>query len=158
MKIIIGSTSELDPSQVKKYNLGVLEFPILMNGKVYEQNFFMPNRREQEEVFIEMLRDKENHASTVGLSENDFLKVFNQYKDEEMLVILESLESTHATRDAVRKVVKEHPEYDVKVFDCMSLTTGEGVQILALLQELEKKDLSREEALVILEKNQKTHM
>lgn len=153
MKIIIGTTSELTTTQVKEYDFGVIEFPILMNGKEYDQNFFMSDRQDQIEQFIDMLKNKENHCSTVGISEKQFIDAFETYKDEEIIMILESLESTHATRDAVHKVVREHPEYDVKVFDSMSLTSGEGVQLIALMNEIKGKDVSRDDAFAILEKN-----
>jgi DegV family protein with EDD domain len=153
MKIIIDNTCQLEPDRIKELNLGLIDYPILMNGEVYPQTWDMPNWREEKEKFIALMRDKNNKATTVGLSEQQFIDAFEQYKDEEILLITQALHNTHATRDALHKVLNEHPEYDVKVFDTKSLVSGVGVQLLAMLRETEGKNASREECYNILMNN-----
>ncbi len=153
MKIIIDNTCQLEPDRIKELDLGLIDYPILMNGEVYPQTWDMPNWREEKEKFIELMRNKNNKATTVGLTEEQFIKAFETYRGEEILLITQALHNTHATRDALHKVLQDHPEYDVKVFDTKSLVSGVGVQLLAMLREVDFKPADRETCYAILMKN-----
>ncbi len=153
MKIIIDNTCQLEPERIKELGLGLIDYPILLNGEVYPQTWDMPNVREEKEKFIELMRDKRNKATTVGLTEEQFIEAFEKYKNEEILLITQALHNTHATRDALNNVLREHPEYDVKAFDSKSLVSGVGVQLLALLRETEGRDVTRDECYNILMRN-----
>ncbi|MCK4814101.1 MAG: DegV family EDD domain-containing protein [Candidatus Marinimicrobia bacterium] len=153
MKIIIGNTCNFEPERIKELGLGLIDYPVYLNGKEYPQYWDMPNWREEKEKFIKLLRDKNNKGTTVGITEKQFTDMFEEYKDEEILLITQSLNNTHATRDALRKVLKDYPQYDVKAFDTESLASGVGVQAMAMFKEAEGKDLSRDELYDILVKN-----
>ncbi|MBN2781243.1 MAG: DegV family protein, partial [Candidatus Marinimicrobia bacterium] len=153
MKIIIDNTCQLEPDRIKELDLGLIDYPILLNGEVYPQTWDMPNWREEKEKFIELMRNKNNKATTVGLTEEQFIKAFETYRGEEILLITQALHNTHATRDALHKVLQDHPEYDVKVFDTKSLVSGVGVQLLAMLREVDFKPADRETCYAILMKN-----
>jgi fatty acid kinase fatty acid binding subunit len=159
MKIIIDSTCQLEPERIKELGLTIVDMPILMNGEVYPQTWDMPNWREEKEKFIQLMRDKKNKITTIGASEAQFVEAFEKNKGEEMIVITQALRNTQATAEGLQAALKNHPEYDVKAFDSRSLVSGVGVQLLALLQEIEGKDVTRDECLAILEKNCKnTHV
>ncbi len=159
MKIIIDNTCQLEPERIKELNLGLIDYPILMNGKVYPQTWDMPNWREEKEKFIELMRDKNNKASTVGLTKEQFIEAFEKDKDEEILLITQGLNNTRATRDALHNALRDNTQYDVKAFDSMSLVSGVGVQLLAMLNEVKGKNASRNECYDILIKNREnTHV
>lgn len=159
MKIIIDSTCQLEPERIKELGLTIVDMPILMNGEVYPQTWDMPNWREEKEKFIELMRDKKNKITTIGASETQFVEAFEKNKGEEMIVITQALRNTQATADGLHAALKNHPEYDVKPFDSRSLVSGVGVQLLALLNEIKGKDVTRDECLAILEKNcENTHV
>lgn len=153
MKIIIDNTCQLEPERIKELGLTIVDMPILLNGEVYPQTWDMPNWREEKEKFIKLLRDKKNKVTTIGASESMFLEAFEKNKGEEMLVMTQALGNTQATAEGLKSAIKNHPEYDVKSFDTRSLVSGVGVQLIALLNEIEGKNASREDCLAILEKN-----
>jgi len=155
MKIIIDSTCQLEPQLIKELNLGFLDYPIFLNGKEYQHQWDAPNVLEEKSKFIELLREKNNKAGTSGISKKDFIDCFEQYKDQEILLIIQSLNNTKATASALEKVLNEHPEFDVKVFDTEILASGVGAQGLALLRDLRTKKMSRDECYAVLEKNRK---
>ncbi len=159
MKIIIDSTCQLEPERIKELGLTIVDMPILMNGEVYPQTWDMPNWREEKEKFIKLMRDKKNKITTIGASEAQFVEAFEKNKGEEMIVITQALRNTQATAEGLQAALKNHPEYDVKAFDSRSLVSGVGVQLLALLREIEGKEATRDECLAILEKNcENTHI
>lgn len=153
MKIIIDSTCQLEPERIKELGLTIVDMPILMNGEVYPQTWDMPNWREEKEKFIELMRDKKNKITTIGATEAQFVEAFEKNKGEDMIVITQALRNTAATAEGLQAALKNHPEYDVVPFDSRSLVSGVGVQLLALLREMEGKELTRDECLAILEKN-----
>lgn len=153
MKIITDMTCQLEPDRIKELELGVIDMPVLMNGKEYPQYWDMPNWREEKEKFIALMRNKNNKMTTVGVTESQFTEAFEKYKGEEILLITQALHNTHATRDALHKVLEEHPEYDVKVFDTKSLVSGVGVQLLAMLRECGWEPSDRETCYNILMRN-----
>ncbi len=155
MKIIIDSTCQLEPQLIKEFDLGFIDYPIFLNGEEYEHQWNAPNVREHKEKFIELLREKNNKAGTSGISKKDLIKCFSQYEDQQILLIIQSLNNTKATASALEKVLNEHPEFDVKVFDTEILASGVGAQGLALLRELKTKKMSRDECYAVLEKNRK---
>lgn len=153
MKIIIDSTCQIEPQRIKDLGLGFVDYPLYLNGEEYKTKWDSPSIREDKDKFIELLRDKNSKSSTSGITEKDFIKVFEKYKNEEMLIITQSLNNTKATGSALKKVIQEHPEYDVKAFDTEILASGVGAQGLALLRELKEKKLSRDEMYDVLVKN-----
>jgi DegV family protein with EDD domain len=155
MKIIIDSTCQLEPQLIKEMDLGFIDYPLFLNGEEYEHQWDSPTIRKDKEVFIEHLREKKNKAGTSGITRQQFIKKFEEYKDEEILLITQSLNNTKATGSALTKVLKDHPEYDVKAFDTEILASGVGAQGLALLRELRTGDLNRDECYALLEKNRK---
>ena len=133
--------------------------PIIMNGEEYPQTWDMPNWREEKEKFISLMRDKNNKITTVGASEAQFTEAFKKHKDEDILLITQALRNTKATEEALHAALKNNPQYDVKAFDSQSLVSGVGVQLLALMREIEGKDVSRDECYDILMKNcENTHV
>ena len=159
MKIIIDSTCQLEPERIKELNLTIIDMPILMNGEVYPQTWDMPNWREEKEKFIALMRDKKNKITTVGASEAQFTEALKKHKDEDILLITQALRNTKATGEALHAALKNNPQYDVKAFDSQSLVSGVGVQLLALMREIEGKDVSRDECYDILMKNcENTHV
>lgn len=134
-------------------NLGFIDYPLYLNGEEYKTQWDSPTIIQDKNVFTDLLRDKENKSSTSGITEKEFKKIFEKYKDEEILLIIQSLSNTKATAHSLKKVLKEHPEFNVKAFDTEILASGVGAQTLALLRELKEKDLSRDEAYEVLLKN-----
>ena len=153
MKIIIDSTCQLEPERIKELGLTIVDMPILMNGEVYPQTWDMPNWREEKEKFIELMRDKKNKITTIGASEAQFVEAFEKNKGEEMIVMTQALRNTAATAEGLKAALDNHPEYDVIPFDTKSLVSGVGVQLIALMNEMKDKELTRDECLAILEKN-----
>ncbi|MFA6617539.1 MAG: DegV family protein [Candidatus Neomarinimicrobiota bacterium] len=153
MKIIVDSTCQIEPQVIKDLDLGFIDYPLYLNGEEYITQWDSPTILEDKKKFIELIRDKNSKASTSGITEREFIRVFQHYKDEEVLFIVQSLNNTKATGHSLKKVLKEHPEFNVKVFDTQILASGVGVQALALLRELREKDLSRDEAFDLLVKN-----
>ena len=153
MKIIIDSTCQIEPHVIKDLDLGFIDYPLYLNGEEYETQWDSPSIREDKDKFIELLRDKDKKSSTSGIKEIDFIQAFEKYKDEEILLITQSLSNTKATGHTLRKVLEEHPEFNIKAFDTEILASGVGVQGLALLREMKGKKLSRDEAYDILVKN-----
>lgn len=153
MKIVIDSTCQLEPERIKELGLTIVDMPVLVNGEVYPQTWDMPNWREEKEKFIEMMRDKKNKITTIGASEAQFVEAFEKNKNEEMIVMTQALRNTAATAEGLKAALESHPEYDVIPFDTKSLVSGVGVQVLALMNEMKGKELTREECLAILEKN-----
>lgn len=153
MKIIVDSTCQIEPQVIKELNLGFIDYPLYLNGKNYITQWDSPTVLEDKKKFIELIRDKDSKASTSGITEREFIRIFQEHKDEEILLIIQSLNNTKATEHSLKKVLKEHPEFDVKVFDTQILASGVGVQALALLRELKGKELSRDEAYDLLVKN-----
>jgi len=153
MKIIIDSTCQIEPQRIKGLGLGFVDYPLYLNGEEYKTKWDSPNIREEKDKFIELLRDKKSKSSTSGITEKDFIHVFEKYKNEEMLIITQSLNNTKATGSALKKVMEDHPEYDVKAFDTEILASGVGAQGLALLREMKDKKLSRDEMYAVLVKN-----
>ncbi len=153
MKIIIDSTCQIEPKRIKELDLGFIDYPLYLNGEEYEHYWDAPNIREEIDKYIELIRDKKSKGSTSGITEQAFVDVFEMYKDEEILLITQSISNTKATGNTLNKVLNEHPEYDVKAFDTEILASGVGAQGLALLREMKDKDLTRDECYAILEKN-----
>jgi DegV family protein with EDD domain len=153
MKIIIDSTCQLEPERIKELGLTIVDMPVLLNGEVYPQSWDMPNWREEKEKFIKLMREKKNKITTIGASEFMFLEAFEKNKGEEMIVMTQALRNTKATAEGLKAAINNHPEYDVKSFDTCSMVSGVGVQLIALLNEIEGKDVTRDECLAILEKN-----
>jgi len=153
MKVIIDTTCQIENKRIKELNLGIIDYPLTLNGEKYEQNWDMPNIREAKDKFIELLREKKNRSGTSGITEKQFIDTFEKYKGEEILLITQSISNTKATGNSLRKVLEEHPEYDVKAFDTEILASGVGAQGLALLREMKKKKLTRDECYALLEKN-----
>lgn len=153
MKIIIDSTCQIEPQRIKELGLGFVDYPLYLNGEEYKTSWDSPSIREDKDKFIELLRNKDNKSSTSGITEKAFIEVFEKYKDEEILIITQSLNNTKATGSALWKVIKEHPEYNVKAFDTEILASGVGAQGLALLREMRTKKMTRDEAYDMLFKN-----
>ncbi len=153
MKVIIDNTCQFDPKLIKKLGITLIDYPVYLNGKEYPQSWDMPNLREEKDKFIELIRNKNNKASTVGIQEKHFLDAFEKHKDDKILLITQSLNNTRATRDTLRDVLKKHPEYDIKAFDTEILASGVGAQGLAMLPEAKEKNLNRDECFKLLEKN-----
>ncbi len=153
MKIIIDSTCQIEPQVIKELSLGFIDYPLYLNGEEYKTQWDAPNIREEKQKYIELIREKNNKPATSGITEKTFTEIFEKYRGEEILLITQSLNNSKATGHSLKKVLKEHPEYDVKVFDTEILASGVGVQGLALLREMEDKKLNRDEAYAILEKN-----
>jgi DegV family protein with EDD domain len=159
MKIIIDSTCQLEPERIKELGLTIVDMPVLMNGDVYPQSWDMPNWREEKEKFIKLMQDKKNKITTIGASEAQFVEAFEKNKGEEMIVMTQALLNTQATAEGLKAALNNHPEYDVKPFDTNSLVSGVGVQLIAMLNEVNGKNATREECLAILEKNcENTHV
>ncbi len=153
MKIVIDSTCQLEPERIKELGLTIVDMPVLLNGEEYPQSWDMPNWREEKEKFVKLMRDKNNKITTIGASEAMFVEAFEKNKGEEMIVITQALRNTQATAEGLKAALENHPEFDVKSFDTKSLVSGVGVQLIAMLNELDGKDATREECLAILEKN-----
>ena len=153
MKIIIDNTCQLEPARIKALGLDMIDYPVFLNGEVYPQFWDMPDGRKEKNKFIELIRNKGNKASTSGITEEAFTEIFERYKDEEILLITQSHNNTRATRDTLRKVLKDHPEYNVKAFDTEILASGVGAQALAMLLEAKEKGLDRNACWALLEKN-----
>jgi DegV family protein with EDD domain len=153
MKIIIDTTCQLEPQRIKDLDLHIVDYPLYLNGEEYEHYWDTPNHRELKDKYIELISDKKSKGSTSGITEEAFIKVFESCKDDEILLIIQSLSNTKATGSTLKKVLKEHPEYDVKAFDTEILASGVGAQGLALLREMKKRKMTRDECYVLLEKN-----
>ncbi len=153
MKIIIDTTCQLEPDRIKELDLGVVDYPLYLNGEIYPQCWDMPDWRKEKDAFIELIRNKNNRASTSGITEDELLGAFSRYKNEKMLLITQSHNNTRATRDTLRKVMENHPEFDVRVFDTEILASGVGAQALAMLLEAKEKGLDRDACYALLEKN-----
>ena len=153
MKIIIDSTCQLEPERIKELGLTIVDMPVLVNGEVYPQSWDMPNWREEKEKFLDLMRDKKNKITTIGATETQFVEAFEKNKGEEMIVMTQALRNTAATAEGLKAALSNHPEYDVVPFDTKSLVSGVGVQLIALMNEIQGKDVTRDECLAILEKN-----
>ena len=153
MKIIIDSTCQIEPQLIKELNLGFIDYPLFLNGKEYEHQWDSPTILEDKQKFIDLLKDKKNKAGTSGITKNTFIKKFNEYPGEEILLITQSISNSRSTGSALEKALKDHPEFDVKAFDTEILASGVGAQGLALMRELKVRDLNRDECYEILEKN-----
>ncbi|MEA2078082.1 MAG: DegV family protein [Candidatus Marinimicrobia bacterium] len=153
MKIIIDSTCQLEPQLIKDLDLILIDYPLYLNGEEYEHHWDMPNIREEKEKYIESIRDKNSKGSTSGITEKAFITAFESCKGEEILLITQSINNTKATGNTLNKVLKEHPEFNVKAFDTEILASGVGAQGLALLRELKKKKMTRDECYDLLVKN-----
>lgn len=153
MKIIIDSTCQFEPQLVKELDLGFIDYPLFLNGKEYGHYWDSPTIREDKEVFIDLLREKKNKSGTSGITGKQFIEAFETYKDEEILLITQSLNNTKATGSSLKKLLHDHPEYDVKAFDTEILASGVGAQGLALLRDMRDSDMTRDECYALLEKN-----
>lgn len=153
MKIIIDSTCQFEPQLIKDLGLILIDYPLYLNGEEYRHVWDSPRVREEKDAFIELLRDKKNKASTSGISEQEFIRAFSSCEGDEILLIIQSLNNTKATDNTLKKVLEEHPEFDVKVFDTEILASGVGAQGLALLYEMKKHAMTRDECYELLVKN-----
>lgn len=153
MKVIIDSTCQIEPKRIKELDLGFIDYPLYLNGEQYEHYWDLPNIREEKDKYIDLIRDKKSKGSTSGITEEAFINAFELYKDDEILLITQSINNTKATGNTLNKVLKEHPEYDIKAFDTEILASGVGAQGLALLRDMKKKKLTRDECYALLEKN-----
>ena len=124
-----------------------------MNGKEYQHQYDAPDNLEAKKKYIDHIRDKNSKGSTSGITATEFQRGFELCKDEEILLITQSLANTQATGNTLKKFMNDHLEYDVKNFDTEILASGVGAQTLALIREMRNKELSRDECLAILEKN-----
>jgi len=153
MKIIIDSTCQIEPQVIKDLDLGFIDYPLYLNGEEYKHFWDTPNIREEKEAYIDLIRDKKSKGSTSGITEAAFIATFELYKDDEILLITQSINNTKATGNTLNKVLKEHSEYNVKAFDTEILASGVGAQGLALLRDMKKKDMTRDECYELLVKN-----
>ena len=153
MKIIVDTTCQLEPRRIKELDLNIIDYPLLLNGKEVDHHWDMPEVRREKEKFIELLKDKKNRASTSGISKSAMIDAFESCGGDEILFIVQSLNNTKATANTIRKVLTDHPEYDVKVFDTEILASGVGAQTLALLREMETRDMTRDECYELLIRN-----
>ncbi|MCD6447199.1 MAG: DegV family EDD domain-containing protein [Candidatus Marinimicrobia bacterium] len=153
MKIIIDTTCQLEPKRIKDLGLLIVDYPLYLNGEEYEHYWDTPNHRELKDKYINLIRDKKSKGSTSGITEGAFIAAFESCKGDEILLIIQSISNTKATGNTLNKVLKEHPEFNVKAFDTEILASGVGAQGLALLRELKNKKLTRDECYELLVKN-----
>jgi len=153
MKIIIDTTCQLEPQRIKDLGLHIVDYPLYLNGEEYEHHWDMPNIRAEKDKYINLIRDKKSKGSTSGITENAFIRAFEECKGDEILLITQSISNTKATGNALNKVLKEHPEFNVKAFDTEILASGVGAQGLAMLRELKNNKLTRDECYELMVKN-----
>ncbi len=153
MKIIIDSTCQIEPQVIKDLGLYFVDYPLYLNGEEYEHYWDTPNIREEKNKYIELIRNKNSKGSTSGITEEAFTKAFESCKGEEILLITQSINNTKATGNTLNKVLKEHPEFNVKAFDTEILASGVGAQGLALLREMKDSKMTRDECYDLLVKN-----
>lgn len=153
MKIIVDTTCQIEPPLAKELGLTIIDYPLYLNGKEYEHYYDAPNNLEAKKKYIEHIRDKNSKGSTSGITAAEFKRAFDLCKDEEILLITQSLNNTKATGNTLKEFLADHPEYDVKNFDTEILASGVGAQTLALIREMKTKDMTRDECLTLLEKN-----
>jgi len=153
MKIIVDTTCQIDPRLAKELGLIIIDYPLYLNGEEYEHRYDAPDNLEAKKKYIEQIKDKKSKGSTSGITATEFQRGCDLCKDDEILLITQSLNNTQATANTLKKFMNDHPEYNIKNFDTEILASGVGAQTLALIREMKNKEMTREECLALLEKN-----
>lgn len=153
MQIIIDAAAQLNPERVKELGMDLVDYPILIKGELFESTWDMPDWEERKAELTRLIQNKETMAGTQGLPEKDLLETFRKYEGQEILMIPQSLNNTKATGETLRKIVSEHPEINLKIFDSQRLTGAYTAQVVAAAIYAKKTNCSRAELMEYLEKN-----
>ncbi len=157
MVLIADSAIQIEYQTVTELGIGVVEYPLFVNGEEYPVSMAMT--REEKDTLRDILRDKNNNVTTSGLKEEDLLSIFKANASEKILFMHQSSHASTATASVLKKVREEIGTLDVEFFDTNRLTGAHSVQVLAAARAV-KAGMSFEELMPILEKNRErtTHL
>ncbi|MBT3273691.1 MAG: DegV family EDD domain-containing protein, partial [Spirochaetales bacterium] len=157
MILIADSAIQIENETVKELGIGVVEYPLFVNGEEYPVSMSMT--RDEKDKLRDILRDKNNVVTTSGLKEEDLLNIFKANAAEKILFMHQSSRASTATASVLKKVKDEIGSLDVEFFDTDHLTGAHSVQVLAAARAI-KAGLSFEELMKLLDRNRRrtTHL
>lgn len=131
IKIICDSMSDVPSLIIEKYNVEVLPLTILHNDVEYKDGIDITNKD-----FYKMLRDTNSMPKTSQVTYAQFKDIFEKYKDDEVLYIAGSSNSSGTYQSAM--IAKNEGYDNVKIFDTQNLSIGSAVFVIKACEMLEK--------------------
>lgn len=128
MVLIADSAVQLSPETLDELGVGVVEYPMFLNGEPYPASIRM-SRAEKDEL-RRLLKDKDNKVTTSGLREEDLVALYERHKGERILSLHQSSRASSATAAVVRKIVSERKDLDVTYLDSWHLTGAYSALVL----------------------------
>ncbi|MDO5040570.1 MAG: DegV family protein [Peptoniphilus sp.] len=127
IKIITDSGMDLDKDLIEKYDIEVLNIPVIDS-----ENEVLPEDMSADE-FFEKMKEKEVY-STSQISEFEYRSCFSKYIEEKREIIYISLSSGisgtyNQAKMAQEGLLAEHPQGKIHVFDSKSATCGMGLLV-----------------------------
>ena len=152
MVLVASSAIQLSGERCKELNINVVDYPLFVNGENYKGSVNMS--LEEKNKLRDIIKDKKNKVGTAGLTYEALSTMYGKFKNEKVTHMEQSLKMTAATDQMIKKVLDDHKDFNIEIFDTDTLASAYSVQILEAAKAL-KKGISDDDFRKFIKENKK---
>jgi DegV family protein with EDD domain len=152
MVLFASSAIQLSGERIKELNINIIEYPLFVNGESYNGSVNMTMNEKNK--LRDIVKDKKNKIGTSGLAYEALSRGYGGFSNDNLVHMEQSLRVTSATEQMLKKVLEDHKDFKVEIFDTDHLASAYSVQVLEAAKAL-KKGISDDDFHKLLKENRK---
>jgi DegV family protein with EDD domain len=150
MVLVASSAIQISGERCKELNINIVEYPIFINGESYNGHVNMT--QDEKNKLRDKIKDKKNKIGTAGLTYEALSMLYEKFKGEKIVHMEQSLKMTAATDQMIKKVLDDHKDFKVEIFDTNHLASAYSLQVLEAAKAL-KKGISDDDFIKLIKEN-----
>jgi DegV family protein with EDD domain len=152
MVLVASSAIQLSSERIKELNINIIEYPLFVNSENYNCSVHMS--QSEKNKLRDIIKDKKNKVGTSGLTYDALTAIYEKSKNDKVIHMEQSLKMTAATDQMIKKVIEDHKDFNVEIFDTNHLASAYSVQVLEAAKAL-KKGISDDDFHKLIKENRK---